>query len=462
MQHLDDAHARAERELAAWLADKATGSKWRALLVKDVLAKLRVVLWCPADQWEPARTEINHKLREAATVFWSGSVLQGRTGRHPDAGWQEKAWAQAALHDKGDRLRVLERRLGKTGWFEAPDAPPWALRGKAPAIVLFYSFKGGAGRSTALAAAALQLAAGGERVAVVDADLDAPGVGSLLAGRDSAVAASGVVDYLLERRVGGDRNPLDISDYHHRHVVSDYHHRHVTDLSASAGDVLVFPAGTFDHRYVEKLARIDYGAPPDGSEHPFVSLLEQIRRDLEPDWILVDARAGLGDVSGFLTDGLCHVHVLFGTLADASWRGLEHVLVRIGGDRVRVSQPQAKCLLAATMVPRSDERLFRDLVDRFTDRARDAFSAHYYAGLADPDSPKDAGPADLDSPEEFWTLDDLESRDAPHVPVVLPYVERLATFRRLDEVADVLFGERYSRLVGRLRDTAGRFGGRTK
>ena len=448
MQHLDDAHARAERELAAWLADKAKGSHWRALLVKDVLAKLRVVLWCPARQWKRGRTEINDRLREAATVFWSGSVLQGQPkgNRHPDAGWQEKAWAQAAPRDEDGRLRVLERRLGKTGWFEASDEPPWEVsereaHGKqVPAIVLFYSFKGGAGRSTALAAVALQLAAAGERVAVVDADLDAPGVGSLLAGRDGAVASSGVVDYLLERRIAGDENALDVGHYHHGHV---------TDSPARAGEVFVFPAGTFNDHYVEKLARIDYGAPPDGSEHPFVSLLKQIRRDLEPDWILVDARAGLGEVSGFLTGGLCHVHVLFGTLADASWRGLEHILDRIGGDRVRAGRPQAKCLLAATMVPRSDERLFRDLVDRFTDRARDAFSAHYYAGLAD-----------LDSPDELWTLDDLESRDAPHVPVVLPYVERLATFRHLDEVTEaVLFGEPYRRLVGRMRDTTGRFGG---
>ena len=449
MQHLDDAHTLAERELAAWVARKPNG-KWRVLLVKDVLAKLRVVLWCPSNVWESTKDEVDHTLHEAATAFWSGSVLQGRTGRHPDAGWQEKAWAQAAPYDEGDRLRVLERRLGKTGWFEAPDAPPWAAGGrgargrKAPAIVLFYSFKGGAGRSTALAAAALQLAAAGERVAVVDADLDAPGVGSLLAGRDGAVASSGVVDYLLERRVGGDENPLDIGDFHHRHV---------TDSSANAGDVLVFPAGTFDHRYVEKLARIDYGAPPDGSEHPFVSLLKQIRRDLEPDWILVDARAGLGEVSGFLTGGLCHVHVLFGTLADASWRGLEHVLARIGGDRVRAGQRQANCVLAATMVPQSDAGLFRELEDRFTDRARDAFSAHYYAGLAD-----------LDSPDDFWTLADLDSTEAPHVPVVLPYDERLATFRDLNEVAErILLGEpQYRQLASRLRDAASSFRGSGK
>ena len=444
MQHLDDAHTRAERELAAWVARKPKNGKWRVLLVKDVLAKLRVVLWCPSREWESGRADVDGMLQEVATVFWSGSVLRGRIRSHPDGRWQEEAWRQAGFRDASGRLRILERRLGKTGWFEAPDEPPWTVRSrrtrgrKDPAIALFYSFKGGAGRSMALAAAALQLAAAGERVAVVDADLDAPGVGSLLAGRDSVVASSGIVDYLLERRVGGDENVLDIGDYHHRHV---------TDSAASAGDIFVFPAGTFDGRYVEKLARIDYGVPPDGSEHPFVSLLTQIRRDLEPDWVLVDARSGFGDVSGFLTGGLCHVHILFGTLAEASWRGLEHMLDRIGGDRVRAGRPQAQCVLVAAMVPRTVERQFAGLVERFTDRARDVFSEHYYADPA------------IDSPDKCWTLDDLESTDAPHVPAVLPYEGRLTTFRDLNEIVEpiLLGGEPYQELTGRLRNAIDRF-----
>lgn len=443
MQRLDDAHARAEEVLAGWLARKPKGTC--ALLVNDVLAKLRVVLWAPPnDSWKSSRAEVDQMLRDAATVFWSGSVLQGRNRSHPDGGWQDEAWNQANPRDDNGRLRVLERRLGKTGWFEAPDTPPWTVRGRRsrgksdPKVALFYSFKGGAGRSTALAAAALQLAAAGERVAVVDADLDAPGVGSLLAGRDGAIAPWGIVDYLLERRVVGDDDALDISDYHHRHVI---------DSAASTGEIFVFPAGTFDDRYVEKLARIDYGAPPDGAEHPFVALLKQIRRDLEPGWILVDARAGLGEVSGFLTGGLCHLHVLLGTLADASWRGLECILDRIGGKRVRADKPQAECLLAAAMVPRTVERQFDELVERFTDRAREVFSRHYYADVAE-----------LVSPDQFWTLDDLEDTDAPHVPVALPYDERLATFRDLSEVAEpvLLRGEPYRRLAGRLRDAADR------
>ena len=166
-----------------------------------------------------------------------------------------------------------------------------------------------------------------------------------------------------------------------------------------------------------------------------------------PGWILIDARAGLGDVSGFLTGGLCHFHVLLGTLADASWRGLELILERLGGDRVRQGRPQAECVLVASMVPRSDEALFRGCVERFTDRAREAFSEYYYA--------------EPETPDDFWTLDDLESTDAPHVPVVLPYDERLATFRNLGEVAEpILLGGSYTELFERLRASYRRSKGR--
>ena len=428
MQHLDDAHEQAEACMAEWLTPKPRS--WRALLVKDVLARLRVILWCPDRSWKSSRREVDEQLKEAASDYWSESVLRGRGPESPDGAWQEQAWCAARPHEATDRLRMLDRHLSKTGWFDAPTEPPWKLRAKdAPPIVLFYSFKGGAGRSTALAATALHLAAAGERVAVLDADLDAPGVGTLLAGYDGAVASCGITDYLLEQRILGD--PAGIG-------TDDYHHRYAADGGGGAGEIVVYPAGRFDRRYMEKLARIDYEESRDGTPHPFVVLLQRIREDLSPDWILIDARAGLGDVSGFLTGGLCHFHVLLGTLADGSWRGLELILERLGGDRVRQGKPQVECVLVASMVPRSDEALFRGCVERFTDRAREAFSEHYYA--------------EPEAPEEFWTLDDLESADAPHVPVVLPYDERLATFRDLREVAEpILLGSSYAELFERLQ-----------
>lgn len=436
MQHLDEAHERAEACLAEWLKDKP---ECRVLLVKDVRAVLRVILRCPEPEWKSSHDEINRRLGEVSTHYWSEIVLRWQSRGHPDVNWQEEAWRKARNHKETGRLRILDRYLVKTGWFDAPVEPPWKVRDRnAPAITVFYSFKGGVGRSTALAATALHLAASGERVVVLDADLDAPGVGSLLAAHDGATASWGIVDYLLERRIQGEGNPLPIADYHHRYPTGSI-----------AGEILVFPAGAFDEHYVDKLARIDYGAPSTGSVHPLVSLLNQIRQDLAPGWILVDAHDSLGDVPGFLTGGLCHFHVLLGTLADASWRGLERVVERLGGDRVREGKAQSECLLVASMVPRSDEGLFQTLVERFTDRARDVFSECYYAD-----------PGESESPDEFWTLGDVESTNAPHVPVVLPYDEHLATFRDLNEVSKPILlreGGPYQDLVERLRIGAGRF-----
>ena len=84
------------------------------------------------------------------------------------------------------------------------------------------------------------------------------------------------------------------------------------------------------------------------------------------------------------------------------------------------------------------ERQYQELVAAFTDRARDVFSDHYYA--------------EREQEDGAWSLDDVESTDAPHVPVVLPYDERLALFRDLSEVSNVLLeGEPYKQLVERVR-----------
>lgn len=222
--------------------------------------------------------------------------------------------------------------------------------------------------------------------------------------------------------------------------LADYHHRCPSSLFEGSGEITAFPAGVTDRRYVGKLARLDYGATPPNRTHPFVQLLQEIRKGLDPQWILIDARAGLGNVSGFLMGGLCHVHVLAGTLADASWRGLEMVLDRLGTDRVLAHKPQAACVLVAAMVPQVQPRQFRESVTTFTGRARDVFTTHYYSKPREDDY-------------HFWSVDDVESSDAPHVPVVLPYNPSLALFRDLDEVAhDVLLqGEPYRNLVERVR-----------
>ena len=437
MQHLDEAHDRAREFLIEFL--DAKGGDWRVLLIKDVFGRLRAILWCP--DREEGRRAIDEGLRRVSSAYWSGSVLPGCTpAEQPNGPWQEDAWNRARSVEGSDGLRILERHLAKAGWFQAPDEPPWpATETGAPAIALFYSFKGGVGRSTALAASALHLASRGGRVAVLDADLDSPGVGSLLGGFDGGTASWGVVDYLLEQSVMNmiERPDMGVEDLE----LDDYYHRVPPSFLPGGEEIFVFPAGASGDGYIDKLARLDYGIPRIQSEHPFVMLLRRVRRQLEPHWILIDARAGLGDVSGFLTGGLCHLHVLFGTMAGANWRGLEMVVDRLGRDRLLRGASQAECITVAAMIPRTQEALYTESVERFADRGRDLFSEYYYA--------------EPEAGEDLWTLDDVENTDAPHVPVVLPYDERLAVFRDLGEVVDpiLLKDEPYGVLVERLRES---------
>ncbi len=96
---------------------------------QDVLAKIRVVLWCPEKAWESGSDEIDRKLQDTCGDYWARSVLQGHNEKHPDGAWQDEAWQQATRRESTKKLRILERHLTKSGWFDAPPEPPDTLGG---------------------------------------------------------------------------------------------------------------------------------------------------------------------------------------------------------------------------------------------------------------------------------------------------------------------------------------------
>jgi hypothetical protein len=83
-------------------------------------------------------------------------------------------------------------------------------------------------------------------------------------------------------------------------------------------------------------------------------------------------------------------------------------------------------MLVQALVP-GDVEAARLATEAFAERARNAFTDLYYA-----EEPKD--PSD----EGFWNVRDLDSEDAPHVPVPIAYESRLAHFRDITDVADLL------------------------
>ncbi|WP_170229470.1 tyrosine-protein kinase family protein [Polyangium fumosum] len=281
-------------------------------------------------------------------------------------------------------------------------------------MVVFYSFKGGVGRTTALAAMAIQLARMGERVFVVDVDLDAPGAGTLLSPDEGGVTR-GLVDYLLDAQLGD----VDINDYVHRI-------RREKLVGDEGGEVIVMPAGSVDEHYLMKLARLDLEIR--GTHHPLEHVLHAARAKLEPDWILIDSRAGLSPAAGLLLDGIAHLHVLFATSSAQSQLGIAQVIRSLGAERIRRDYEQANVIVVhAMLVDIADvEKLARPQFHAWLD---EVLEAQYWVT-------KESDPED-----SYWNTGDDGKQDAPGDAIEIPYRYRFAFFSSVDDVVlDLLEG----------------------
>jgi cellulose biosynthesis protein BcsQ len=415
--HFDEAKPAGLAAVKEWLRAMPPGV--RALLILDLLGKLRLVLW---DGGAGDSTALEANLAERCGPWWTGEVLRADDLDQVTRDVYERAWGAARPAADEPRARVHDRHRSRTAWFTDVD-PPWLAPEGAPPIIAFYSFKGGLGRSTILASFAIQRAQAGERVCVLDLDLDSPGVGRLLAADAKGLTASwGVVDFLLEHAMGD----APLADYYHR-----------CDRVAGAGELVVFPAGSLDEGYADKLARVDLDEMPGAGENRFRALLQRVRDELAPRWILLDARTGVSELAGQVLAGIAHLHVLLGTTQEQSWQGLNLVLDRLGKKRILADRSQADVLLVQALVPPGEAG---SLARReFLARAEHDFSERYYA---------EAGEAQDE--DRFWDTGDMDSLDAPHVPVAVDYDARLASFGDIADVVNTLSAGPYQTIAERI------------
>lgn len=411
--HFDEANTAATSAVRCWL-QKNTDVE--AMLVTDLHGLMRLVVF------KKISTDLlEQQLKSECGAWWSGEVVQAALIDEVSRNVYVNAYSSARIDDQEPKLRLLQRHRSRTAWFSGPASPPWQAPENGPPVIVFYSFKGGLGRSTLLASFALQRARAGERVCVIDMDLDSPGAGRLLAAdRDGLIASWGVVDFLLEHRL----QDLRFDDYWHR-----------CDRVAGDGEVRVMPSGRLDSQFADKLARVDLEEVPSADESGIWKLLQRAHRELEPDWILLDARTGISEPAGQLLSGIAHLHVLIGSFQEQSWLGLDRVLDRLGRDRILTGRPQAEVLLVQAMVPAAEPGKWAK--ESFNGRAEVTFEERYYA-------------ASESDPEELWTIDDKESDDAPHVPVPIDYDARLASFSDIEDVADTLTTGAYVEVATRI------------
>ncbi|MFS8070739.1 MAG: ParA family protein, partial [Byssovorax sp.] len=346
------------------------------------------------------------------------------------------AWDEGLFVPDVGALRIDDRTRNRTGWLPRFSPPVWTARltagaltpasggeDEGPPTIVFYSFKGGVGRTTALAAFAIQRARAGERVLVIDFDLDAPGAGTLIPG-DNGHAPLGVVDYLLEAPLGEVR----IDDFVH-------HCKREALVGEAGGEIVVMRAGQVDEDYLAKLSRLDLEIR--GNEHPLKALLLQARAEVQPNWILIDSRAGLSAAAGVLLDGIAHLHVLFGTNSAQSQLGLKQVIRNLGEERIRRDWPQARCVIVQAMVVDIVE-VEKHALSQFKGWLDPTLRDHYL--VADNDDPND----------EQWAVRDQDSRGSPGEVIAVPYRVRLAFFSSIDDVANDLVAGPYVQLGERI------------
>lgn len=219
----------------------------------------------------------------------------------------------------GQVLRLIEHRLSGSDWL-TPAAPSAG----GPPVVVFASMKGGVGRTTSLVVSALDLADAGHRVLVLDLDLEAPGLGVMLLSED-ALPEFGALDALVERKLG----PLDDQ------LVQGL----VAPSPLGGGGLLVCPVlgrSSMEHpvNVLSKIGRV-YGeaSGPGGAAITVLGqvaeLVQALARVHNPGVILVDARAGLHELTAAAILGLGSEVLLFGLDEPQTWHAYRILLAQL-------------------------------------------------------------------------------------------------------------------------------------
>lgn len=196
-------------------------------------------------------------------------------------------------------------------------------------IVTFYSYKGGTGRTMALANVAWILAANAKRVLVVDWDLESPGLHRFFSPffEPSVLAsATGVVDLIREYEWATTR--LDDRDekWYERYArVREYTFPLNWSQFPAGGQLDFLAAGKQDRNYLELLASLNWDNFYSrlGGGAFFDALRHDMKRNY--DYALIDSRTGLSDIADICTIHLPDVLVDCFTLSDQGIDGAAQV-----------------------------------------------------------------------------------------------------------------------------------------
>jgi cellulose biosynthesis protein BcsQ len=235
-------------------------------------------------------------------------------------------------------------------------------------VITFYSYKGGTGRSMALANIAWVLASAGKRVLAIDWDLEAPGLHRYfqpfltdkeLSGQES----EGVIDMAIDFAVRAatpvkDGEELDGTWYDAHADFSKWRQKlrwpsgETIRLGKNGrGEIDFVPAGRQGADYAKRVNRFDW--------HSFYEKLgggaffDAAKRKFDAyDYVLIDSRTGVSDTSGICTLHMPDTLVVCFTLNYQSIKGALAV-----AQSVREQRPEIRIFPVPMRIDGSEEKL---------------------------------------------------------------------------------------------------------
>lgn len=395
------------------------------LVNRDLNGRIRLVV------------EASHQAADAATVeqplHQVAAEIHAKLGRHV-AGLEQVLLFEDELNtliNASNTFALLDREGNALAGVHVADRlaqeATWetisSLSGDASPTsrVVFYSIKGGVGRTTALAACAWMLAAQGQRVLVLDLDLESPGLSTSLLPQ-SRQPAYGITDWLVEDLVGnGDAVMAQM---------------HASLSTPQRGELIVVPSHGFEPgEYVSKLGRVWMpGFTAEGHRQTWSERLQRLISALEqrhqPSIVLIDSRAGIDEVaSACVTDLAARRIYLFAVDSLQTWQGYRmlfehwrlHDVAPIIRERLQV---------VGALIPTWSDGALQQGTIQLLENGYSLFSGSLY-DEARPEA-DDAADAMGTVPVDLFNFD-LPDVSAPHYPRAIGWNQAFAAIASLHD-----------------------------
>ncbi len=423
-------------EILAAHRDKIAQLEW-LIINRDLNGRVRFIA--------PEQARGEEALRAGIETIYQ--TLAARIAPHAyqaDTGILYEATPEQALHGASsyalngfNNVYVVDRLATEANWARISPETQGAPR------IVFFSIKGGVGRSTALAATAWQLAQAGKRVLVLDLDLESPGLSSALLPPERQTMY-GITDWLIE-------DLLDNGDAVFDSMVA-------TSNLSHDGEIHVVPAHGAEHgEYIAKLGRVWMPkVQADGSRESWSArlgrLLHALEARIQPDVVLIDSRSGIDEIaSACITDMGANLILLFALEGEQTWNGYRMLFEQ--WQRAHVAEEiRERLRIVGAVVPELDRVTY---LQGLRESAYGIFADTLYDEIA-PADPAAIGPTAggdgkwrVNDLVEGWNFDEADE-GAPHYPWAVNWHRSFAGLRSLQGRLASIDAQEVQAVFGRL------------